>query len=319
MDMVMRMSNKKRIMKVLEYLKENTNYDNGVNAEVLISHLKTQSIEVERKTIYNDIKQLDEMGYSIARNKDGYYYDDELFEASELRVLIDMVKASRFLSWKTSSEIIEKIISLTNRFNRKIIDSGDYFNKKTEYADLLTNVEKLLEAISEKREIRFRYFDLDEKRKKKYRGKNYVYYPINMLVDDDKYYLICYGEKYKDFNNFRLDKMDSIEIRDNTYEEIEFDVNEYMRQTFGMFSGEKMSVKLKFDKRLFSEIDSQFGEEMILTEKDGENFYCEANINVSPTFFSWVFGYNGQIKILGPDKVKQQYLEMCHRAIEENR
>ncbi|HQB32783.1 MAG TPA: WYL domain-containing protein, partial [Erysipelotrichaceae bacterium] len=231
------MSNKKRIMKVLEYLKENTNYDNGANAEVLISYLKTQSIEVERKTIYNDIKQLDEMGYSIARNKDGYYYDDEMFEASELRVLIDMVKASRFLSWKTSSEIIEKIISLTNRFNRKIIDSGDYFNKKTEYADLLTNVEKLLEAISEKREIRFRYFDLDEKRKKKYRGKNYVYYPINMLVDDDKYYLICYGEKYKDFNNFRLDKMDSIEIRENTYEEIEFDVNEYMRQTFGMFSG----------------------------------------------------------------------------------
>jgi len=140
-----------------------------------------------------------------------------------------------------------------------------------------------------------------------------------MLVDDDRYYLIVYGEKYKSFNNFRLDKMDSIEILDKTYDGIEFDVNEYMRQTFGMFSGEKMSVKLKFDKRLFSEIDSQFGEEMILTEKDGENFYCEANINVSPTFFSWVFSFNGQIKILGPEKVKQQYLEMCYRAIEDNK
>ena len=138
-------------MLVLEYLKENTNYDNGVNAEVLISYLKTKSIDVERKTIYNDVKQLDEMGYSIAKNKDGYYFDDEMFEASELRVLIDMVKASRFLSKKTSVEIIEKLTSLTNRFNREIINSGDYFNKKTEYADLLINVEKLLEAISHKK------------------------------------------------------------------------------------------------------------------------------------------------------------------------
>ncbi len=313
------MSNKKRIMLVLEYLKENTDYDNGVNAEVLISYLKTQSIDVERKTIYNDVKQLDEMGYSIGKNKDGYYYDDEMFEASELRVLIDMVKASTFLSVKTSSEIIEKLSTLTNKFNREIINSGDYLNKKTEYADLLVNVEKLLEAISQKKAIRFRYYDLDEKRKKKYRGRNYTYYPINMLVDDDRYYLIGYGEKYKSFNNLRLDKMDSIEILDKSYDEIEFDVNEYMRQTFGMFSGEKMSVRLKFDKKLFSEIDSQFGEEMILTAKDGENFYCEANINVSPTFFSWVFGFNGQIKILGPEKVKQQYLQMCYKVIEENK
>lgn len=306
-------------MLVLEYLKENTNYDNGVNAEVLISYLKSKSIYVERKTIYNDIKQLNEMGYSIGKNKDGYYFDEELFEASELRVLIDMVKANRFLSLKTSSEIIDKLASLTNRFNREIICSGDYYNKKTEYADLLVNVEKLLEAISQKKAIRFKYFDLDEKKKKKYRGKNYSFYPVNMLVDDDKYYLICYGEKYKNFSNFRLDKMDSIEILDNTYKEIEFDVNEYMRQTFDMYSGEKMSVKLKFNKKLFAEMDSQFGEEMILTAKDGENFYCKANINVSFTFFSWVFGFNGQIKILGPEKVKQQFLEMCNRAIDENK
>ncbi len=313
------MSNKKRIMLVLEYLKENTNYENGVNAEVLITYLKTQGIEVERKTIYNDVKQLDEMGYSIDKNKDGYYFDDVLFEASELRVLIDMVKASTFLSEKTSSEIIDKLSSLTNKFNRKIINSGDYLNKKTQYADLLVNVEKLLEAINQRKEIRFRYYDLDEKKKKKYRGKSYNYYPINMLVDDDKYYLICYGEKYKGFNTFRLDKMDSIVILDKTYGDIEFDVNEYMRQTFGMFSGERMSVKLKFEQRLFSEIDNQFGEEMILTSKDGNNYYCVANINVSPTFFSWVFGYNGKIKILGPEKVKQQYLEMCNRAIEDNK
>lgn len=319
MNLVIKMSNKKRIMLVLEYLKENTNYDNGANAETLISYLKNQAIDVERKTIYNDIKQLDEMGYSIGKNKEGYYFDDEMFEASELRVLIDMVKASTFLSEKTSKEIIDKITALTNKFNRAIINSGDYLNKKTEYADLLVNVEKLLEAINQKRAIRFRYYDLDEKRKKKYRGRNYTYYPINMLVDDDRYYLIGYGEKYKSFNNFRLDKMDSIEILDKTYDEIEFDVNEYMRQTFGMFSGEKMSVKLKFDQKLFSEIDSQFGDEMILTFKDKDNFYCEANINVSPTFFSWVFGFNGQIKILGPEKVKQQYLEMCYRAIEENK
>jgi len=315
----MKMSNKKRIMMVLEFLKENTNYENGVNAEQLISYLKTQSIDVERKTIYNDIKQLDEMGYSIDKNKDGYYFDDEMFEASELRVLIDMVKASKFLSERTSAEIIKKIISLTNKFNREIIDSGDYYNKKTEYADLLVNVEKLLEAISKKREIKFKYFDIDEKKKKKYRGKKYIYFPVNMVVDDDKYYLICYTKKYKGFNTFRLDKMDSIEILENTYDEIKFDVNEYMRQTFGMFSGEKMSVKLKFEKKLFSEIDSQFGQQMILIAKDSENFYCEANINVSPTFFRWVFGFNGQIKILGPDKVKQQYLEMCNRAIEDNK
>lgn len=319
MVLVIKMSNKKRIMMVLEYLKENTNYENGVNAEQLISYLKTQSIDVERKTIYNDIKQLDEMGYSIDKNKDGYYFDDEMFEASELRVLIDMVKASRFLSKKTSEEIIKKLTSLTNKFNRETIDSGDYYNKKTEYADLLVNVERLLEAISKKREIKFRYFDLDEKKKKKYRGKSYIYFPVNMLVDDDKYYLICYMEKHKEFSTFRLDKMDSIEILENTYDEIKFDINEYMRQTLNMFSGEKMSVKLKFEKNLFSEIESQFEQQMILTDNDGKYFYCEANVNVSPTFFSWIFGFNGQIKILGPQKVKQQYLEMCNRAIEDNK
>ncbi len=126
MNLVIKMSNKKRIMMVLEYLKENTNYDNGANAETLISYLKNQATDVERKTIYNDVKQLDEMGYSIGKNKEGYYFDDEMFEASELRVLIDMVKAITFLSEKTSKEIIDKITALTNKFNRVIINSGDY-------------------------------------------------------------------------------------------------------------------------------------------------------------------------------------------------
>ena len=309
------MSNKQRVMALLEYLKENTNASHKVNAETIIQHLATQGFSVERKTIYNDIAQLSDMGYFISKEKDGYYFDNELFELAELKMLVDSVNSSTFLSKKKSRAIKDKLLSLTNVYDRKLVDESKYESNKTENEQILYNIDAIIRAIADRSAITFKYYDIDLDKKKNYRQHNYQIYPYSLIVNNNRYYLIGQSIKRDNLSNYRLDKMDQVKPIDEKFYDVP-DIKDYMNKVFSMFSGEMCNITLKCSRMMFAEIEDKFGKDAIITEKNEDYFICNVNALISPPFYSWLFTFANEIEILTPQKVKDQFMERCSLVLE---
>ena len=312
------MKNKQRLLAVLDYLRGNSNEDHWINTETIISHLDSLGIQSERKTIYNDIRELNEMGYSIESGREGYYFSGGALETAELRVLIDLIRASSFLSRKKSGEIMTKLLEMTNRYDRRLLESGDYENNKSANEQIYYNVSAIIKAIAEHRAITFNYFDYTVSGEKKQRKHDYRVFPYDLIVESDRYYLIGWQIKHSQPVNYRLDKMEKIEELDETFETRQFDVGAYMNQTFRMFNGEKVNVQLKCRNDLYGEVQDQFGGDLIITQKQEDCFICNVNATLSPTFYSWVFTFQGGIVILAPEKVKDELKKQCEEMINKH-
>lgn len=317
------MNNKMRLLYLLDYLKENTNEENLANSSDIIAELNSQGFNVDRKTFYSDIAALNEMGYNVEKqhssDKIGYYYDSELFDRVELRILADSILSSHFLSEKKSNAMVEKLMSLTNKHDRKqLMDSLNYHSFKSSNEQVFYNIDAIMEAIRLKKAISFRYFDTDISSKKIYRNKNYNMVPYALVLNQERYYVICYYEKYEGFSHYRLDKMDSIKAVDTDHLFKEFDVSEYVKSAFSMFTGEKTAVTLRCRNALAETIVDRFRENCIITRTESDCFEAEIEVMLSTVFYSWVFGYNNDIRIIRPESVKQQYLQMCQNAIDKN-
>ena len=312
------MKNKQRLLEVLSYLRENSNEDHSIKTEEIISHLSARGIQAERKTIYNDVNELNEMGYAIESGRQGYYYDGQQFETAELRVLIDQIRAGSFLSHRKSSEIMEKLLAQTNKYDRQLLVSGDYENNKSRNEQIYYNVSAIIRAIAGHNAITFRYFDYTVSGEKQARKHDYKMFPYDLIVDSDRYYLIGWQIKYQQPVTYRLDRMEKVELLDERYDQKAFDVSAYMNQTFRMFSGKKTNVTLKCRNDLYSEAVDQFGSDLLITETGETHFTCNVNATVSPTFYSWVFTFAGGIVILSPGEIRDEFKAMCGRMIDEH-
>ncbi len=307
------MSNKKRVMLVLKYLQENTNEFHKVNSENIISELANYDINVDRKTIYNDIKELNEMDFNIEKDTDGYYYNNELFELPELRILMDEIKSNGFLAKKRTDVIAKKLLSLTNKYDRKLLESRQRINVEGGNETNLYNIDKLMHAIADKTAVSFYYYDLDLSKKKVYRKNKKLYrvYPYELVATNNRYYLICNTIGHDGLSNYRLDKMDDVmTIKDQFYDKAP-DLSDYMKKTFNMFSGESAPITLKCHRSLYDEVEKKFGDLKIIRSNEQDDYFmCYVKVNVSPTFFSWVFTFGGKIQI-ETEEVKKQFAQMC--------
>lgn len=311
------MKNKERIMLIMDYLKENSNEQNKITGEKIAGYLIDKcGINVERKTIYNDIKTLNSLGYNIETTKQGYYWDGNIFEPTELRIMVDGIRASSFLSQKKTDIMIEKLSKLTNCFERKLITCGQYNNIKTTNEQIYYNIFNIINAINKGQAITFKYFDLGIKKSKQYRKHDYKVFPLDILINQDRYYMICYSKKYDDLNNYRIDKMEKVETVDEYIEDIKFNVNEYMQQTFSMFTTEKTNVVLKCHKSLIDEIYTRFDNNALVVEAADDYYLCNINISPSQIFFGWLFSYSGKIIIVEPQNIKDEFVQMCKKMIE---
>ena len=312
------MNNKRRLLAVLNYLKENSDENHPIKTESIIAYLNEQGMDAERKTIYNDVRELCEMGHDIESSRQGFFYGEQILEDAELRILIDLIKASSFLSKKKSAEITDKLLQLTNRYARELLVSGKYENNKSQNEQIYYNITSLIEAIARHQAVSFRYFDYTVEGTKMARRHDYRVLPYDLIVNNDRYYLIGLQTKYNKPVNYRLDKMEKVELVDEYYDQPVFDVGNYMNETFNMYGGQKENVTLKCANHLYSELVNQFGKELLVTEKHEDYFLCNVNASLSPTFYSWIFTFDGKITILSPDSVRKQFRQMCERLIAEH-
>ncbi len=318
---------KLKIFYIRDYLEKNSHEDHPVRASELIEMLERQhQIRCDRKTIYSDIAALQDYGVdivSIPGKNGGYYIASRRFDLPELKLLIDAVQSSRYLTEKKSRELIEKLcdqcsVHDARLMRRNILVSG---RVKSMNESIYNNIDYIQEAIGQNRQITFRYFDWDLQGKRKYREKAYLASPYGLCQDNENCYLLAWSERHG-VTQYRVDRMSHIRIMEDIRIPCpELEGKAFMshaNRLFQMFSGENVNVKLRFHRNLTNVVIDRFGKDtMLIPDPDGEHFSFTVNIAVSPMFLSWVIGFGDLAQILYPQSAIDACKELCAQAVSQ--
>jgi predicted DNA-binding transcriptional regulator YafY len=299
-----------KLLYICDIIKD-TDENSPLSANDIIKKLAAKDVVAERKSIYSDIECLKQYGLDIERNNGGYYLASRDFETPELKLLVDAVQCSRFITQKKSISLIKKIESLCSKNQAQSLHRQVYvFNRiKTMNESIYYNVDDIHSAIEENRKITFKYFDYGVDKKKRYRNDGALYNvsPYALTWEDENYYLIAYDSAAEKIKHYRVDKMENIQItpfiREGEECFLNFDLPSYSRGIFGMYGGEKTNVKIRFENSLSSVIIDRFGKEIIMIPDGNNHFTINLNVAVSPQFYAWVFGFGEKAKVISPKSV----------------
>ena len=311
---------KLKIFYILEYLEQNSHADHPVQASALIEMLSNRyGISCERKTIYSDIAALQDLGVdivSIPGKYGGYYIASRNFELPELKLLIDAVQSSRFLTEKKSRELIEKLckqcsVHDAKLMRRDVVVSG---RVKSMNESIYYNVDAIQEAIAENRQITFRYFDWGLDGQRRYRAKDYAASPYGLCQDNENCYLLALSDRYG-ITSYRVDRMSDIALTDDARvpcpELAGANLQAHASRLFQMYAGETADVKLRFHRTLVNVVVDRFGKDTMLIPDGEDHFVFTVRVAVSPMFLSWVIGFGSKAKVLYPDSVVDSCRKLC--------
>ena len=317
---------KLKILYLAKILFQNTDEAHPMSIADIISELEKCGIRAERKSLYDDIENLNLFGMDICRSDGrggGYFNASSTFELAELKLLADTVEAARFITPKKTLELVSKIESLTDRHSAKKLHRQMYIANrvKNRNEQIFYNVDKIHEAIADNKKISFLYFDYDISKNKKYRkdGVSYIESPVSLLWDDENYYLVAYNNKYNNYVHYRIDRMESISICDEMRKlpDEPFDSASYSAKMFSMYSGSEELVTIRFENSLVNVAFDRFGMD-ITPHKEGDNhFVVKTKISVSQQFFGWIASLGGRAVITAPDNVRNDFLDMIN-SISQN-
>ena len=315
---------KLKIFYILDYLQRNSHQDHPVRASELIDMLqRNYNIACERKTIYSDIQALQDYGVdieSIPGKNGGYYIASRNFELPELKLLIDAVQSSRFLTEKKSRELIEKLCNQCSIYDARLMRRDMLVSGRVKSMNetIYYNVDAIQDAISMNRAISFRYFDWGIDGKRKYREKNYYASPYGLCQDNENCYLLAHSPRHG-ITSYRVDRMSEITITEDVRtpcpELTGKALHEHANRLFQMFAGDSVNVKMRFHKSLANVVIDRFGRDNILIPDGSEYFNFTVNVAVSPMFLSWVIGFGNKAKILHPQSVIDECRQMCMEAM----
>ncbi len=306
---------KQRLLIILRSLQNLSHEHHPLSTSDLSQICYDQGIPTERRAIYDDIATLCDLGYDILQvrlPKHGYFLASQHFEQVELKLLMDAIISSSFISKAKTNQLIDKIANLTNIYDRKQLLQRLYYpQNKQQNEQIFYHLDTIQTAIAQKKAISFQYFDMSIKGQKKYRkqAKRYHLIPYTTVWNNQRYYCIGYHQKHHHFINFRIDKMDHIHIEEDAIEIPELELNTYLDSIFNMYQGEKLNVVLQVDLSLANVIFDQFGYSILISEVNDTHFVMQTHISIAPTFISWIFQFSDRIKVLQPqsliDEVKK--------------
>lgn len=306
-----------------DYLEKNSGPDHPVSAQEMITHLESKGITCDRRTVYANVRALQEYGMdiNICRGaKGGFYLLSSRFEVPELKLLIDAVQSARFLTPRKSRELTKKLLSLANRYEesllgRQMVVSG---RVKSMNESIYYNLDAIQEAIVSGKKITFQYFDWDIQHKQKFRPGPYKASPYALCVDSENYYLLAHSPRH-DVTHYRVDRMMKIKMTDEDREPCpELTGNAlktYGKKMFQMFAGSTEQVKLRMANHLAGVVYDRFGEDVMLIPDGEEHFVFTAEVAVSPMFLSWIVGFGQSAQILFPESVKEKCAALCREAL----
>ncbi len=315
---------KLKILYILDALKK-TDEKNMLTVSQLIDHLAANGISAERKSVYADLEALELFGYDIIRTKGrscGIFLGAREFELPELKLLVDAVQSSKFITERKSVKLIEKLAALagggdqTLLLKRQVLIQGRI---KTHNERIFNSIDRIHTAISENRMIRFLYYTYiveDGKIKKISRrdGKKYTVSPWSLTWDDEYYYLLAHEEKSNQIKHFRVDKIEEISLtRRERKGKMQFGlsgITAYTKSTFSMFGGEDENVRISCSNKLIGAVIDRYGKDITILKESEERFVFTANVKVSPKFFAWVFSFGRDMEIVYPENVVNKMQEI---------
>jgi len=317
---------KLKILYVMDYLLKYSDEAHPVSVARLIEDLAARGIAAERKSIYDDIECLREYGLDIlsagSGRSSGYYVAARDFELPELKLLVDSVQCSKFITHKKTLSLIQKIAQLASVHEAGALRRQVYVKNriKTMNESIYYNVDEIHRGIAENRKIRFHYFEYTVAKERRFRrdGAWYEVSPLALGWDDENYYLVAHDSAAGILKHFRVDKMADIEVTEESRDGEEscaaLDMGVYARKTFGMFTGEETSVQMRFENELVGVVLDRLGRDVMLVPEDEDHFTVRTDVVVSPQFFAWIFGFGGKAQILGPEPVVKAMAEQLRQV-----
>ena len=319
------MANKLKLLYLAQFLQEQTDEEHPKTVQDMLSYLERYDITAERKSIYADLELLKFFGMDIQSVKAksyGYFLGERDFQLPELKLLIDVVQASPFLTPNKSMELIGKLEKLTSQPNARQLRRQVYVmnRPRTNNERLYYAVDGINTAINENRKITFRYFDWTESGEKKFRhdGAYYLTNPVALCVDRH-YYLVAYDTATQDYRHYRVDRIANLsvskEIRD--FLPREFDLGQYVKTIFDMYNGRTATIRMEFDRSLINAVIDRFGANAPMHAVSEDRCTLTAPVEIGPTFFGWLFQFGTQVKLLSPDDVREEFTAYCRDVLKQ--
>jgi predicted DNA-binding transcriptional regulator YafY len=297
----------------MKILLDKTDEQNPMTISEIITELAAYGITAERKSLYTDFEILRQYGLEIETQRDKttrYFIAHRQFELPELKLLVDAVQSSRFITEKKSEELINKLSSLTSAAQAKHLQRQVYVagRAKAMNETVYYCIDQIHAAVNEGRQISFRYFDYDVDKNRVYRkdGETYKTTPVTLCWSDDSYYLISYSAKHDGFTHYRVDRMSEVEVLGedaDSFNRKKLSVADHVKSVFGMYSGEKVRAKLSFDNSLVSVVLDHFGKDVRIAAKSDGRFEVDDYVEVSPVFLGWMFQLGNRATIKEPDRL----------------
>lgn len=320
-------SNQKlKLLYLAKIFLENTDSSHAMTLKELSGELARYEIRAERKSLYDDIELLRVFGLDICVVRDRqvrYYAGAHTFELAELKLLVDAVQYSKFITEKKSNALIKKLEGLASKYEASLLHRQVTVSNRLKAAneEIFCNVDMIHRAISENRKICFRYFEWNAEKKRVLRrdGEFYCVSPWALTWDDENYYMIGYDSEADSLKHYRVDKMLELymvkEAREGEDKFAALDITQYAKQVFGMYGGELTAVRLSCHSSMAGVVIDRFGTDIIIANH-GERFEFTVKVMISPTFYSWVLGFGNKIQVVSPQHVKDRVAEIAQEVID---
>ena len=315
--------NKQRPFRLLKYLYENTDEEHPISTTELVRIFVAEDAHAKRKTVKDDMDVLVGEGFDVVTvrgRNNSFFLGTRKFELPEVKLLIDAVSSSRFISAEKSETLIRKLTDMVSRHQAEKVCRHLYTAEhvKADNKQIYYIVDAVTDAINEGKKIRFQYFDYDGKKEKclRHDGSEYSVSPYALVWDDSHYYMCGYSDAKQMIVNYRVDRMCNTEIKDEKAVALPegFSMDDYVRKQFHMFAGDETEVVLECRDDMMKYIIDQFGEEVETRKVSEDTFQAKVHVADSPTFYGWVFPFEGKIQIVEPEEIREKYRSMVKAA-----
>lgn len=308
---------------------EQTDEEHYISMPEIIEALAAYDITADRKSLYQDLRDLEKLGIEVEGEATGnryhYHVISRFFELPELKLLVDAIQSSKFITERKSNALIKKLERLVSKYEAQKLQRQVYVSGriKTMNESIYYTVDAIHNAISENRKIKFQYYQWNIKKEMELRHNGAWYHisPWGLSWDDENYYLVGFDSEAGLIKHYRVDKMLHISMSEEKREGSEYftklDMAEYAKKSFGMYGGEEQTVKLLVDNSLAGVVIDRFGKDVMMIPTDGDRFTVSVNVRVSRQFMGWVFSLGEKVKIIGPDLVIQQMREEVARLVRQ--
>lgn len=317
------MNQKFKLYRLAQIMLAKTDDDHYITMPEIMSALKEYEITADRKSIYTDLRDLEALGIEVAGepvgNRYHYHVVSRPFELAELKLLVDAIQSSKFITERKTNALIKKLERLVSKYEAMKLQRQVYVSGriKTMNESIYYTVDAIHNAISENKKIRFQYFQWNVKKEMELRHNGAWYHisPWGLSWNDENYYLVGYDSDAGQIKHYRVDKMLHIQMSGEKREGKQYfkrlDMADYAKKSFGMFGGEEQKVKLRVENNLAGVIIDRFGKDVMMVPEDENHFTVNVDVRVSNQFLGWVFSLGEGVKIVSPEEV----LERMNREI----